>query len=127
VTKAGLTAILAERVMNWRVGPTRYLLGKRHWMSLWRFQPLDRLPDAMRLLEAAVPERYTIREDENGVVSVHVKIAGKTGVAHEQSRPLAIALAIAKALQIDVDALENSDGDREPPAGLNAKRRAGPR
>jgi hypothetical protein len=123
MTNSGLTAILAQRVMNWRLGLNRYLTGNRHWISLWRFQPLDRLPDAARLLEAAAPERYTIHAD-SGLVSVCVQIAGKTGEAHARSRPRAISLAIARALQIDVASLESPDSVGEPPACVGAKRRA---
>lgn len=124
MTKNSLTAILAQRVMNWRVGLNRYLTGDGHWMSLWRFQPLDRLPDAARLLEAAAPERCTIHADKDGLVSVRVQIAGKTGEARERSRARAIALGIARALQIPVDSLEGPDGACELPAGFRPKRRA---
>lgn len=103
-----LTAILAERVMGWRVGPDRFLMGNRRWMPRWRYRPLDRLPDAIRLLEAAEPERYTIT-DTNGLVSVRVQIAGITGEARDRCKPRAVALAIAKALQIQVDSLESPD------------------
>jgi hypothetical protein len=123
MTNDQLTAILAQRVMNWRVGPNRYLTGNRHWMPLWRFQPLARLPDAVRLLEAAAPERYTIQVDKNGLVWVLVQIAGKTGEARERSRTRAIVLAIARALQIPVDSLENWDRDDEPPIGGGPKRK----
>lgn len=125
MTKNGLTAILAQRVMNWRVGLNRYLTGDGHWMSLWRFQPLDRLPDAARLLEAAAPERCTIRADKTGLVSVRVQIAGQTGEARERTRARAIVLAIARALQIPVDSLEDPDRDGERPSaeGRNLRRR----
>ena len=78
MTTDQLTAILAERVMGWRVGPDRFLTGNRRWMPRWRYRPLDHLPDAIRLLEAAGPGRYTIT-DTNGLVSVRVQIAGITG------------------------------------------------
>ncbi len=124
MTADQFTAILAQRVMNWRVGLNRYLTGNRHWISLWRFQPLDRLTDAARLLEAAAPERYTMHADKNGLVSVRVQIAGRAGEARERSRSRAIALAIARAIQIDVDSLESPDGVGEPPVSLRPKRRA---
>ncbi len=118
-----LTAILAERVMGWRVGPDRFLMGHRRWQPRWRFQPLDRLQDAARLLEAAAPERCTIHADKNGLVSVRVQIAGKAGESRERSRSRAIALAIARAIHIDVDSLESPDSVGEPPVGLRPKRR----
>lgn len=52
-----LTAVLAERVMGWTVSPDRFMMGNREWMPRWRFQPIDKLDDAFRLLEEAVPQR----------------------------------------------------------------------
>lgn len=109
ITSEGLTAILAERVMGWGVGPDRFLMGNRRWMPRWRFRPLDRLSDAIRLLEAAAPERYTMRAEKDCLVTVRVQIAGSTGQACERSKPRAVALAIANALQIPVDGLESQD------------------
>ena len=119
-----LTVILAQRVMGWRVGPDRFLMDKRQWLPRWRFQPLDRLQDAMRLLEVAAPKQCMITADGDGLVSVRVHIAGKTGESRERSKPRAIVLAVARALQIDVDSLEDPDSGREPAAGPNTKRPA---
>ena len=51
MTSEHLTAILAERVMGWTVGPDRFMMGNRGWMPRWRFQPAEKLDDAFRLLE----------------------------------------------------------------------------
>jgi hypothetical protein len=106
MTADQLTAILAERVMGWRVGPDRFLTGNRRWMPRWRYRPLDHLPDAIRLLEGAEPAQYTIT-DTNWQVSVCVQIAGITGEARDRSKPRAVALAIARAPQVQVDSLES--------------------
>jgi hypothetical protein len=124
VSTEQLTAILAQRVMGWRVGPDRFLMGDRRWQPRWRFRPLERSPDAIRLLEAAAPQLYTIQENKNGVVSVRVQIEGTTGEAQERSKARAIVLAIARALQMPVDSLENPDGVGEPSIGGGPKSRA---
>jgi hypothetical protein len=108
MTNDKLAALLAERVMGWSVTPDRFLMGNRRWMPRWRFQPIERLPDAIRLLEASAAERFEISTDENGDLSVRVDISGKTGEARDRSRPRAVTLAIAKALQIDMNSPEGS-------------------
>jgi hypothetical protein len=56
MTGERLTAILAQRVMGWRVAPDRFLMGNRRWSPRWRFQPTERVKDAYRLLERAAPQ-----------------------------------------------------------------------
>jgi hypothetical protein len=56
MTADQLTGVLAERVMGWGVGPDRFLTGNRGWMPRWKFQPAQKLADAIRLLEAANTE-----------------------------------------------------------------------
>ena len=98
-----LTALLAELVMRWRVGPERFLIGNRCWLPRWRFQPCERLQDAVRLLERAAPEEFSMGAAESGSFWVKVRIAGTTGEAVEPSKPRAIAFAIARAFKFDVD------------------------
>jgi len=107
MTSEMLTSLLAQRVLGWAVAPDRFLMGNRRWMPRWRFQPIERLPDAIRLLEAAAAERFEISADKNGLLSVQVNIRGMTGKAQDRSRPRAITLAIAQALQINVDSLDS--------------------
>jgi hypothetical protein len=99
-----LTAALAQRVMGWGVGPDRFLTGNRGWMSRWRFQPTEKLADALRLLEKAAPEEYNMRGDSEGNVRVHIRIGKTTGEACGASKPRAITFAIARALGIEVEA-----------------------
>jgi Phage ABA sandwich domain len=103
MTSETLAALLAERVMGWTVGPDRFLMGKRGWMPRWRFQPVEKLADALRLLEEATPQEYKICGDDKGNIHVLVRIAGTQGEARGTSKPLAITYAIARAVGIEVE------------------------
>jgi hypothetical protein len=103
VTSELLTAVLAKRVMGRGVAPGRFLTGNRGWMPRWRFQPTEKLPDALRLLEKAAPEEYNMRGDGEGNVQVHVRIGDASGEACGASKPRASTWAIARALGIEVD------------------------
>jgi hypothetical protein len=104
MTNENLTALLAKRVMGWGVGPDRFLTGNRGWMSRWRFQPTEKLADALRLLEKAAPEEYNMGGDSEGNVWVHIRIGDTTAEACGASKPHAITCAIARALGIEVEA-----------------------
>src|SRR5258707_312791 len=97
-----LTSSLAKRVMGWGVAPARFLLGDRRWIVRRRFQPTERIEDAFRLLEKAAPQCWTMGFD-NGTFWVEVQIGGTTARACNVSKPLAISLAVAGALKIEVD------------------------
>jgi hypothetical protein len=101
MTVEALTAKLAERVMGWNVAPDRFLVGNRSWIPRWRFQPMERLEDAFRLLEKAQPEHYSMGLDGGGRFAVEVRIGGKLGVARDELKPRAITLAIARALGLE--------------------------
>ncbi len=101
VTDERLIDELARRVMNWKPGPDRFVKSGRSWIPRWRFQPAEKLEDALRLLETAAPEDYSMRGDGRGNFSVRVRIGDTTGEATGVSKPRAITLAIARALGID--------------------------
>src|SRR5450432_1365048 len=103
MTSDQLTALLAERVMGWTVGPDRFMTGNRSWISRWRFQPVEKLADALRLLEVAAPQEYSLRGDSEGNSLVHVRIGNATGEACSASKPCAITWAIARAVGIEVE------------------------
>ena len=103
MTSEHLTALLAERVMGWGVGPDRFLMGNRGWMPRWRFQPTGNLEDAFRLLEEATPQEYSICGDDKGNIDVRVRIFGAVGEARGTSKALAITYAIARAVGIEVE------------------------
>jgi hypothetical protein len=100
VTADQLTAIFAERVMRWKVGPDRFVMTGRQWQPRWRFQPLERLADASRLLEQAAPQEYAMGASENGGFWARVRIDGVTGEARESSQARALTFAIARAVGI---------------------------
>jgi hypothetical protein len=101
MTSDQLTAVLAERVMGWRVGPDRFLPGNRSWLPRWRFQPTERVEDANRLLERAAPQEYSMNRAQDGRFSVKIRIAGATGEAIESVQARAISFAIARALGLE--------------------------
>ena len=102
MTTENLTILLAERVLQWRATPDRFLTGKRAWLPRWKFQPTKKLTDAIRLLEAAMPQEYAVRVEANGDFSVKVRISGASGRARARSKPIAICVAVAAAIGIDV-------------------------
>jgi hypothetical protein len=118
MTKETLTTRLAERVMHWRTAPGRFLLGSRQWIPLWRFRPTERLEDAFRVLEEAAPEEYSMGTDAKNGFWVRVRMAGDTGEARGESKPLVISLAIARALHLEFPA---------DAVNLNSARRSSPR
>ena len=83
MTDEQLAAMLAERIMGWRVGPDRFMIGGRRWRSQWRFQPAKRLEDAFRLLEHAAPQEYAMGAAASGGFWARVRIAGTAGEARE--------------------------------------------
>lgn len=98
-----LSAMLAEKILGWRVAPDRFLTGDRQWIPRWRFQPADKLDDAFRLLEEAAPQEYSISGDDKGSIHVRVRIDGAAGEARGISKPLTITYAIARAVGIEVE------------------------
>jgi hypothetical protein len=95
-----LTASLAEHVMGWGVGPDRFLLGQRSWIPRWRFQPFRRVEDAFRLVEKARPQQFAMETDAQGITHVRVRVKLAAGEAHDRSIAAAIALAVARAIEL---------------------------
>jgi len=102
MTNDQLAAVLAERVLHWRATPDRFLTGQRGWIPRWRFQPTEKLTDAIRLLEAVAPQEYSMTVDANGAFCARVSFCGATAEAHARTKPLAICLAVAAAAGIEV-------------------------
>jgi len=61
---------------------------------------MEKLADALLLLESAAPQEYFIEGDETGITRVRLHIAGTAGEATEASKPRAITFAIARAVGI---------------------------
>lgn len=101
MTSDQLTTILAERVMHWRVGPDRFLTGKRRWIPRWRFNPLTDFEDAFRLLNvAAASLALTITRD--GSCTAEVKVEARAGRASYTSVATSITVAIARAVGLEI-------------------------
>ena len=100
-TAKQLTDVLAERVMGWRLAPGRYIKSDRGWTPRWRFQPVQRMEDAFRLLERTSPQEYAVGAAADGNFWAKVRIAGVTGEARESSQAQALTFAIARAVGLD--------------------------
>jgi hypothetical protein len=105
MTTDQLTAILAERILGWRVGPKRILKGGRRWAPRWRFQPFRRLEHALELLDKA-DGKYGFEKDTAGTFKAHVTVGNCAGTASGKSEAASLTLALARALGVDVEGLE---------------------
>lgn len=98
-----VTAIMAEKVLGWSVGPDRYMTGDRRWMPRWRFRPAENLIDAFQLLDSAAPDEYSMSGGSGVRFQVRVRIGDVVGEACDASKPRAITYAIARAVGIEVE------------------------
>jgi hypothetical protein len=125
MTNDQLTALLAERVMGWMVGPDRFMMANRAWISRWRFQPTEKLEDALRLLHEAVPQEFSICGDDKGNLQVRVRVGASTGIATGGPMAMVIAIAVARAVGLDVG--EISGAVLDPNDGANPASQRQPR
>ena len=100
IPDALLTERLAHRVLGWVVASDRYLTGGRSWQPKWRFCPTRKIEDAVRLLQAAAPRRYTVNF-RDGQFRVQIQLKRGLGRATGDSLPRVIVLAIARALRLE--------------------------
>ena len=105
MTNDQLTAILAQRIMGWRVAPDRFLLGNRQWITRARFQPMSRIQDAFRLLQRSA-SNLSLRMAADGTFTAVVRIGNRTGSASGHADASTITLAIARAVGIEVGDLQ---------------------
>ena len=105
MTNDRLTAILAERVMGWRVSPERFLKGGRSWTQRWQFQPLRRLDHAFQLLEK-VNGTYTLARAGDGTYTAQVCVGDRRGTAVGESEAAAVTVALARAVGIAVEGID---------------------
>jgi hypothetical protein len=103
MTDQRLTDELAFRGMGWRPGPDRYLKSGRSWIPRWRFEPLDKLSDALELLEHAA-EKYSLSGGHQCPFAARVQIGSAIAIKSGDSKARTIALAVAQALGINVEA-----------------------
>ena len=96
-----LAGTLAELVMGWGVAPDRFLVGDRRWMPRWRFQPLNNLDDAFKLLDATNGTfRLTLTADR--CFAAKVRVGRRTGGARGKSPAAVVTLAVAIAIGIEL-------------------------
>jgi hypothetical protein len=99
VTNDQYTAILAERILGWTVGPERFLLGNRQWITRANFQPFKRVQDAFRLLKKAA-SAFSLTKTPDGVFTATVQVGDRAGTASGRAEAAAISLAIARAVGV---------------------------
>jgi hypothetical protein len=108
VTNDQLTAVLAERIMRWRVAPERFPKADRKWTPRWHFQPLRRMDHALQLLEKA-GGRYTFTRKAGGAFTADVFVGDRAGSASGKSEAATLTVALARALGIEPDLPEVSE------------------
>jgi hypothetical protein len=101
VTNDQITALLAELIMGWGVGPERFLLGNRQWITRAHFQPFSRIQDAFRLLRQAA-SGFSLTKSPDHVFTATVHVGDRTGTASGRAEAATITLAIARAIGLDV-------------------------
>lgn len=104
MTLENLTAILAERVMGWRVCPDRFVTGNRCWVRRGEFRPTECLQDAQKVLDAIRSTEYSMGSTHGKLFWARIRIDSRTVEASARSLALAICLAVAKAVGIEVRA-----------------------
>jgi hypothetical protein len=99
MTNEHMTALLAEKVMGWKVRPDRFIKSGRSWIPRWRFEPFARLEDAFILLDK-IGGTYLLSVDATGSFAAEVRIDARIGSATGEPKARAITLAISQALGI---------------------------
>jgi 2-methylcitrate dehydratase PrpD len=103
VTPAMLTQLLAERGMGWRCGRDRFLIGANgEWIKTHQFQPLERVEHAFKLLRKLASE-YSFTQTRDGHFVTTVTVGNISATASGTSEAGTAAVAIARALGIDVE------------------------
>ena len=96
-----LTDELADRVLGWRLAPSRYLKSGRSWIPRSRFRPLVNLKDAFCLLDTASKD-YCLLAEPSGVFTMEIRPVRRIGRATGQSLSRTITFGVARALGIEV-------------------------
>jgi hypothetical protein len=94
-----LTDLLAQRVLQWKSTPDRYVKPGRSWTPRWKFTPLTRLDDAFLLADRAATN-YRLLRNEHRFFEAHVQVAGRSGTAGGKQKARVLVLALARALEL---------------------------
>jgi hypothetical protein len=99
-----LTIQLAEKVLEWRLAPGRFIKAGRSWIPRWRFNPLTQIDDAFLLLDRARAD-FRLTGAGNGLFNAEVCVSRRSGRAsgNERARTITIALARALGMQVPED------------------------
>jgi hypothetical protein len=105
MTGERLTAILAQRIIGWRVGPKGFFLGNRQWITRSHFQPFNRIQDAFKLLHKAA-SAFSLTKTPDGLFSATVRVGDRSSVASGSAVAATITRAIALAIGLKVETSE---------------------
>jgi len=100
-----LTETLAAQILGWKATPDRFIKAGRSWIPRWRFRPFAELADAFRLLDHAA-DHYILTGDRSNFVA-EVQIDSRWGKAVGKSKARTITLAVAHALQLEGDEMDD--------------------
>jgi hypothetical protein len=99
--------MLVQRIFSWKARRDRFMTGEdRGWVKRAAFQPTKSLDAAFRLLAAVKPVDYELRRSGTGPCTAKVTLKAAAGAATSPSMPLAICLALARSLNIEVETID---------------------
>jgi hypothetical protein len=87
VTNEQLTALLAERLLGWRVGPDRFQMGNRSWRPRGSFQPTKYMQDAFAVLLAAKPIDFRLSGGHGKPFRLSLRVANAAVTQSTRNRP----------------------------------------
>ncbi len=87
--------------MCWKTAPGRFIKTGRSWTPMSRFKPLDRIEDAIQLLDQT-GARYRLSADGKGTFAADVRIGNRGGKASGSAKARVLTIALASALGIEV-------------------------
>ena len=103
MTNTQLTVLLAERVLGRQVRPDRFQLGNRSWRPRASFQPTRRIQDAFTVLLAAKPDDFKLSGGQRKPFVLTLRAANAVVRASTGTAQIAICLAVAGILGIDME------------------------
>lgn len=100
---------LASQVLGWKTAPGRFIKPNRSRLPYWKFAPLANLDQAFLLLNGAAAV-YVLSADAQGVFHAEVRVGPQTGSASGAQKARVIAVALARALHIEVAQTQTTVG-----------------
>jgi hypothetical protein len=109
---ARLIDALAMRILRWKPRRDRFMTSGRDWISKTRFQPLNDIKDAFRLLEL-VTDDFTLLSAHRGPFVAEVRLRGRIGRAAGTKKARTITLAIARLIGLEAEPDSPQRGQRD--------------